>query len=122
MSLFNTITQTVKTADDFGYFPSTCQLRTATAPQDDYGDPIEDWDDEGDPIKCRVEPRGDVSTEVRRADGTVALDARYIKLDHYVPAATREMQAVADGVTWNVLDVDNDAQHTRTRLIVERVT
>lgn len=122
MNLFNTITQTVKTADDFGYFPASCQLQSATAPQDDYGDPIEEWENTGSPMKCRVEPRGDVSTgEVRRSDGTIAVDAKVISLDHYEPSATRKMQAVADGITWNILAVDHDAQHTRTKLTVELV-
>lgn len=121
MALSDTILATVGTARDFGYFPSACQLQSVTTTQDNYGDPKETWTDAGDPIPCRIEPRGDVSTEVKRQDGTIANNARYIKFAHYEPDVTSKLRAIVDEEVWNILDVDSDAQKTRTRLIVERI-
>lgn len=117
------LTSTLDSAAAFDYFSWRVTIESVVRTDDDYGSAQDEtWTAEFEDLQCRVEPTGDASREMRRKDGTVAVNARYVRFRHYHPDIESNMRAVIEGDVYDILGVDHDPQKAHTRLIVEKVS
>lgn len=112
-----------------GLYPSLCtiQIVTTSVSASNQKVPTGATDIEGlINLRGRMAPMsaiGGITDKETRSGGIVSrVVERLLKLDGYYPQIdTRRMQAVVDGVVYQIRGVDSDSQHFNTRLRLEIV-
>lgn len=73
-------------------------------------------------IPCSVNaPPTGIAQERAGADATRTVELHMVALRGHYPAVTTKMECVVEGVSFNVISVDHDAQLATTWVLVERV-
>ena len=105
------------------YFPSLCTIEQDVGTEvDDYGKPIEDWQELADhvDIPCAHAPNGGI--EVKQPDQTYVISNYTLSLRGYYPTITEKMRAVVDSVVFDILLVQCDSHGVTTRILTSEVT
>ena len=105
------------------YFPSLCTIEQDVGTEvDDYGKPIEDWQELADhvDIPCAHAPNGGI--EVKQPDQTYVVSNYTLSLRGYYPAITEVMRAVVDSVIYEILLAQSSSHGVTTRILTRTVT
>lgn len=103
------------------FWPSSCTIQAATSTTGTTGEITVAWADVAGLVSlpCNIAP---VSIEERRTtDRTVETGTHRVYLEAYYTTITVMHHAIVDGVTYNILSVEQDSQHAVTVLRVEIV-
>lgn len=104
-----------------GFYPSLCTMRTATETQTSTGAVQQVWADAPGlaGLRCRLAPAANsANREVRAEAGTYGEFTYTIALGGYYPTITEKMQALVDGVAYDVQAAAHDGNHATTELFV----
>lgn len=104
-----------------GFYPSLCTIRTATETQSATGAVQHSWADAPGLVglRCRLAPAANsANREVRAEAGTYVELTFTIALAGYYPTITEKMQAIVDGVAYDVQAVAHDGNHATTEVFV----
>ena len=103
------------------FFPALCTIEQDEGiTTDDYGTPIEDWQDFIVDIPCAHAPNGGI--EVKQPDQTYVVSNYTLSLRGYYPTVTEKMRAVVDGTTYEILLVQSSSHGVTTRILTRTVT
>ena len=105
------------------FYPDTCTIQVNTPTKSALNEDIASWSNLAGhvDIDCQVAPI-EVLRDVEREAvvGPVETVRRAVLLDGRYPAITTTHRALIDGVDWNIVAVDEDSQHSHTRLQIQR--
>ena len=105
------------------FFPESVTIKMWTENQDaTTGEVTTSWANYAGHVglACSQGPTGGVET--KRADETYVVSNWTIALRGYYPTITEKMQAVIDGVAYEILLVQSDSHAQKTRLLTRKVT
>lgn len=109
--------------DSLGFlFEQRVTIQRRAAGQDDFGQPVETWEDVAGMVDlpCVIFPSG--GREVKREGAPYAVSTHTIQLQKAQPTITATMRAVSGGVTYDVLLVETDPMGLSSKLVCEVVT
>ncbi len=104
------------------FYPKSCTIKEPSGTQSGSGFETITYTAIGvlSGLACRIAP-SITSKEVKQADQTYTVGNYTIVFPDYHVAITELMQAVIDGVDYDILNVAHDAEEESTRLLVEIV-
>ena len=103
------------------FYPSLCTIKSGTQTPDAWGQVQPAWSDMAGLIDlpCRIVAR---STQERNTPAQVYVAAtHHVALTGYYPSIREAMQAVVDGIPYNIEGVEWDGNRQMTRLFVRLV-
>ncbi|MFA4972447.1 MAG: hypothetical protein WC683_07520 [bacterium] len=103
------------------FFPTTCTIQTATLAEDDHGQSIPVWSDLAGHIgiACSVAPSG--GRKVQTGKETYVVSSHRISLAGRYLTITAAMQAVVDGITYEILLPEHSGFGLNTNLLCQVV-
>ena len=103
------------------FYPNTVTITTPTMTQSGSGAPTDTFNavPAMTNLKCRFAPVNERGKEVKKPDGTYSVVYSTIVFKEKYAAITPKMQALIDGIEYDILEVVHDAEDMSTRLRVE---
>lgn len=109
----------IRTHVKLGQFRNEAQLQTLVETVDQYGQPVQNWDDTGDPIPCEI--RTATGRDMANAD-QLKVNLTHVVTMWYQPDLNVTQQLVVEGRTFHITyinDVDN--RHIQLKLYCTEV-
>lgn len=103
------------------FYPSLCTIQESNPVRDSVGQQIPDWIDVPPltDLPCRIAPL--TAREVRSENQVYVASTHNVALGGYYPTITEGMQAVVDGLGYDIEGVEWDGNQKTTRLFVRLI-